>query len=364
MLPRVQILFRGWTDRSCKRFSHRCRSLPLLALSHVAMRRWSSAEKLALSWTNLFVVPIVSLAAWAHRSKHGESSIACCPAPPRESSLAVLSLPPDLEEGLGNSGDLLALSRPDGGKLLWFVRHGQSTGNAAKMIAWAADAREGGAEHQRRYEHSLAYIDAPLTELGTEQASTARERVAAWSAKPLLIICSPLTRAIQTAALVFERELENGTARLVIRPELREFFPENNENSGRPLAELRCCPRLRSLARWPDVEKALSDDATAEWRLLWDSTWARGAEGAWQAHVADVGRLAGFSAWLAQRPEAAVAVVSHFGAINNFLNLEPWADGLPRVGDPSRWPCGGLARRFQLQNCSWVAVLASPRVSA
>ena len=39
-------------------------------------------------------------------------------------------------------------------------------------------------------------------------------------------------------------------------PELREFYPDNNENQGRAITDLQQCPTLSALAAWPAVEKA------------------------------------------------------------------------------------------------------------
>ncbi|CAE8728628.1 unnamed protein product, partial [Polarella glacialis] len=104
---------------------------------------------------------------------------------------------------------------------------------------------------------------------------------------------------------------------------------------------------------------ALSDEATVDWREKWDSEWARGD--GWQEHCGAGCRLDSYADWLASRPETMVAVVCHFGTINNILNSEPWAKSLPRSGDPTRWPCGGLAKRFAVPNCGWVAALSSER---
>eukprot|EP00747_Dinoflagellata_sp_TGD_P184908 gnl/TRDRNA2_/TRDRNA2_41008_c0_seq1.p1 gnl/TRDRNA2_/TRDRNA2_41008_c0~~gnl/TRDRNA2_/TRDRNA2_41008_c0_seq1.p1 ORF type:complete len:306 (-),score=57.42 gnl/TRDRNA2_/TRDRNA2_41008_c0_seq1:65-982(-) len=287
--------------------------------------------------------------------------------------LATLSLPAALLSGgagVNNSGDDLATDVPPGGKLLWLFRHGQSTGNVAKEAARAADRKAweldptAAPTAEMRYISSTDYIDAPLTELGLEQARAARLQIAAWALKPTLIVASPLTRAIQTAAIVFEDLLKSGSAQLVIRPELREFFPDNNENSGRTLQELRRCQLLQALARWADVKLALSDEAVAEWGEAWDAGWADGA-GAWQAHCGDPARLANLSAWLEQQPASRVVMVCHWGTINNFLNRQPWADHLPREEVQERWgramwPLGGLARTFHMQNCGWVAVIMSP----
>lgn len=275
--------------------------------------------------------------------------------------LAVRQLPPGLDcKVVCNSADELLDAAGPHEQVLCFLRHGQSTGNAAKVAAMREDEKCGGTAHEEAYRRSLEYVDARLTAIGEAQAVEARwQHIWCWRHQPTLIVCSPLTRAIQTAALLFERELMDGRARLVIRPELREFYPDNNENQGRTVPELRACRQLLALPCWEAVQAALSDDAVSEWREAWDSEWAC-AEGSWQLHVFDVHRLAGFWRWLRGQQERHVAVVCHWGAINNLLNLEPWADGLERHGDPARFPCGGLALRFNLRNCGWIAVVASP----
>ena len=66
---------------------------------------------------------------------------------------------------------------------IYLIRHGQSEFNA--VYTGSGDAM---------------IIDAPLTELGQQQAKHARSQVAKLGISH--VICSPLTRAIQTALLV------------------------------------------------------------------------------------------------------------------------------------------------------------------
>lgn len=275
--------------------------------------------------------------------------------------LSIHSLPHILDSALCNSGDALASSMLPGSKLLWFVRHGQSTGNVAKEAAREADRDTGRRDNELLYTRSFSYVDTPLTEIGCAQASSAQSLVCAWTAKPELIVCSPMTRAIQTAALMFGSLLQAGFARLHIRPELREFWSDNNENRGRPLAELRQCVRLHELPQWSFIDAALSEDATAEWSEQWDND----SDGAWQAHCDDARRLISFKVWLNSRRETRVAVVSHWGTINNMMNREPWADEyrkeeVPETWNRQSWPEGGLAKRFNMPNSGWIAVVASP----
>lgn len=82
-----------------------------------------------------------------------------------------------------------------------FIRHGQSTGNAGVPC------------------HDLGAIE--LTELGHEQA---REVAASWTQAPALIVTSPYTRTLQTAAPTIARFRD-----LVERfePDVHQFVPVN-----------------------------------------------------------------------------------------------------------------------------------------
>jgi len=278
---------------------------------------------------------------------------------------------PDAPEGLlCNCSDRLAESISDGGKLLWLFRHGQSASNVALEDALERDRHQaqpdGHGEHFCRFKSDCAYTDAPLTAKGEAQAREATALISTWKVRPQLVVCSPLTRSIQTAAIIFADDLSSGRARLVIRPELREYFADFQDARGRPVPELRQCPRLQALAQWPSVAAALSDEATADWREAWDCTWAGGPDGAWQAHCNDGKRVHAFAAWLQGRAETRIATVSHWGTINNFLNRQPWTVSLARrelpwPHDRSSWPPGGLAHMFDVPNCAWIAVEASPR---
>jgi len=268
----------------------------------------------------------------------------------------------DTDDDLCNSPDgfLAALDGIPGSKLVWHLRHGQSTGNCAKIAAWAADAGTGKISSFEAYAASTDHVDARLTEQGCQEAQDAADAQRSWRVRPTLVVCSALTRAIQTAALVFSDLLESGQARLVIRPELREFWEDNNENKGRALEELRRDPALRALPQWSVVERALSEEATADWGDAWGAGGGLAAGPAWRAHCASSERLGDFKVWLSQQRERTVAVVSHYGTINNLMNREPWAEGRKRSPQPAAfWPEGGIVRRFNLRNCGWVTTLMS-----
>jgi hypothetical protein len=141
----------------------------------------------------------------------------------------------------------------------------------------------------------------------------------------------------------------------------REFWPDNIENRGRSLPALRSCEQLAELGCWEVVEQALSEECTSDWGEEWDNGQAEGEDGAWQQHCVSGERMEKFRQWFAGREEQRVAVVSHWGAINNLLNREPWADSrnkfhLDKSWFPESWSDDGLAQMFSMPNCGWVAV--------
>mmetsp|Transcript_17 Transcript_17/g.55 ORF Transcript_17/g.55 Transcript_17/m.55 type:complete len:373 (-) Transcript_17:99-1217(-) len=297
-------------------------------------------------------------------SSHSRESVDCSEQD-RPAEFGVHALPADVDAGLRNCSDSLARCMPEGSKLIWLFRHGQSTSNVALEGALEGDRRlkqaDGYGEHFLRYKNDCTHTDSPLTSKGEAQALEAAAEISAWNIRPELVVCSPLTRSIQTAAIMFAEDISSGRARLVIRPELREFFADFQDARGRPLSRLQQCPRLQALAPWPMVAEALSDEATAEWREAWNEAWACGPGGAWQEHCNSGERLGAFTAWLSGRPEERIAVVSHWGTINNFLNRQPWTQNrerkeLPWPHERSAWPPGGLVRMFDVPNCGWIAV--------
>ena len=263
--------------------------------------------------------------------------------------------------------DNISLSSKE--KLVWFMRHGQSMGNAARKVAEDADKARGDGKSTAHdaYRANEALADAPLTLEGQRQAREVAVTVSAWRERPDLIVCSSMTRAIMTAALVFEEDIARGVP-LVVRPELREFFPGLMEDRGRPLAALRTCPSIISLPNFPVIAAALSDRSTEGWRAAWDGGQACGPE--WRSHVGCGARIDAFKVWLAQQPARRVATVSHWGTVNNCISREPRAieasgRTLEKLLEKAHvltpqegWPVKGSL--INLSNCGWVAAVFEP----
>ncbi len=162
-------------------------------------------------------------------------------------------------------------------KIVHCIRHGQSTFNII---------------HQRGLPDPLHW-DAPLTELGFQQAEGVRALVRGVPYE--LIVTSPLTRAIQTTLAVFKDHPSADRIRV------ESLHCENLENScdvGRAPVALR--------QDFPD----LAFDHLAE---VW---WHADGEPDHRGLVPEpphvlAERVKAFRAWLEARPEQLIAVVGH-----------------------------------------------------
>ena len=111
---------------------------------------------------------------------------------------------------------------------IYLIRHGQSTINAA----CAAEEN-----HEHVY-HNEEFRDAPLTEIGMNQAREASQRFATSStlegsemslklAKPDIILVSTLRRALQTATIVFDDLRDNPDTMWIASDIVREAIQDN-----------------------------------------------------------------------------------------------------------------------------------------
>ncbi|NRA16625.1 MAG: histidine phosphatase family protein [Oceanospirillaceae bacterium] len=112
---------------------------------------------------------------------------------------------------------------------IYLIRHGQSEFNAAHM--------------QGRPDPMI--WDAPLTALGCEQARQVRAKIASLGIQQVLT--TPLTRAIQTAKLIFD-----GLAPITIIPHHRELLTHSCDVGASPAVLRNKFPEL-SFDGLPDV---------------------------------------------------------------------------------------------------------------
>mmetsp|Transcript_56398 Transcript_56398/g.150871 ORF Transcript_56398/g.150871 Transcript_56398/m.150871 type:complete len:438 (-) Transcript_56398:54-1367(-) len=174
-------------------------------------------------------------------------------------------------------------------KRVILIRHGESVAQAVPR--------------QERWNPNATFLrDAPLGEAGESQvlnlASLPNTSVE-------LVVCSPLTRALQTAIGVFGKL----GVRVIVHPNLREVpskhfgaegAPMQQECLGRTVQELRADSRLqRDFLDW----SVMLDEPDVWWSETVDSP-----------SVVD-NRLSALGQWLVDRPESCIAVVCHFNVI-------------------------------------------------
>ncbi|MDF2600656.1 MAG: Phosphoglycerate mutase [Methylobacterium brachiatum] len=157
------------------------------------------------------------------------------------------------------------------------IRHGESTFNAARRL--------GGSDP--------GLLDARLTPRGQAQASEARERLRDIPFE--LVVVSPLTRAIETAAILFG---EHPSRPRVLVEVLHRECQESSCDVGRAASEIAAeFPHL-DVGHLPEVWWHAEPGCEVggypvEPRPLFDA------------------RVAGFRDWLRARPETTIAVVGH-----------------------------------------------------
>jgi len=157
------------------------------------------------------------------------------------------------------------------------IRHGESTFNAAHRL--------GGGDPGHR--------DARLTPRGQAQAREARQRLTDIPFE--LVVVSPLTRAIETAAIVFG---EHPSQPRVLVEVLHRECQESSCDVGRATSEIA--------AEFPHLDVGHLPE------IWWHAEpgCEVGGYPVEPRHLFDA-RVAGFRDWLRTRPESTIAVVGH-----------------------------------------------------
>ncbi|MHC2105956.1 MULTISPECIES: histidine phosphatase family protein [unclassified Methylobacterium] len=157
------------------------------------------------------------------------------------------------------------------------IRHGESTFNAAH--------RHGGGDP--------GLLDARLTPRGQAQARDARERLKDIPFE--LVVISPLTRAIETAAILFG---EHPNQPRVLVEVLHRECQESSCDVGRAASEIA--------AEFPHLDVGHLPEVW--WHA--EPGCEVGGYPVEPRHLFDA-RVAGFREWLRGRPETTIAVVGH-----------------------------------------------------
>jgi len=245
-------------------------------------------------------------------------------------------------------------------KVVHFIRHGEAWSNVAGQKDHAQYANE-------------KWFDASLSHNGWRQAEALGRHIRDSGIRPQLVVVSPLTRALQTAAAAFGTGVweEGGASANGVQPPLMRAREDIEglqvahaaiSAQGAPpfLAHELCrehlgvhpCDRRRAVSHYreqfPAVDFSLIETEEDSWwvpdvRESKEDIRARGAR---------------FLAWLAARPEGEIAVVSHSSFLHFTLSNAVQAAAVhsePVVAELTRW----------FENCELrTLVVADPGASA
>ena len=192
------------------------------------------------------------------------------------------------------------------GKVITLVRHAEGLHNQ--------DCRGKSQDETERLLALMEYWDPPLTTVGTEQCSATAATVASnQEARPDLVVSSPLTRAIQTASLVYKPtrglESEHSQPPIIATELARERISRYTCDGRRDRSVLR--------AEFPHVDfSEIPTEEDALWLMKEDLPDDLSATGCFE-------RAAELMRWLHAREERHIAVVSHWVFLSHLLRLFP-----------------------------------------
>ena len=239
----------------------------------------------------------------------------------------------------------LAVSTVSLSKTVFFIRHGQSEGNAAGSDKDSADPR---------------WLDCPLTSRGITQAKSWQPHMPAWGVDAVLV--SPLFRALQTAAIIFQNAPPR--LRLRITPSAREGWWQDSENRGRLAAGLHTGTKTgaadepigwRPLASLPGADRiegieSVESPTPAAWDPEDEEAFLAlnpaAAEVCW---IASLGRL---EEEIMACEGDTLAVVCHWGVMKALLEVEAPNCGVVR----STWRMDDQTNEIKREACEdvWV----------
>jgi len=199
----------------------------------------------------------------------------------QELSLEPVGLDAGAYEGQELEPDPSQIVLRPGEKELILFRHGRSLAqDAPSSRLWAADL-----------------LDCGLSQEGWEQAEALRATLEDFQFD--LVVCSPLTKALQTALIIFQ----DRTCPIVVHSTLGGDPGGPPEATPRPVAELLADRHLAALPRFDKLDFSPLGEG-------WPETRPPGGPQA-------------LLPWLRRRPEVSVAVVGLFGVLRRLLPEVP-----------------------------------------
>ena len=179
-------------------------------------------------------------------------------------------------------------------KRIMLVRHGESEGQAWRQLGMTS-----------RKDRRL--LDAKLTRKGCKQATDCGRLHWKHGKQPELIVMSPLTRAIETACLMFPKgsAFEGKPGRMLIHPDTAEVGTGIPENQGRTWDVLSNDGALSCLPIFHSIDTSMLPDA-------WPESTKKMSYG---------DKNKALLHWLAAQPENDIVMVCHCNFILSFTSL-------------------------------------------
>ena len=170
-------------------------------------------------------------------------------------------------------------------KEIYLIRHAQSEANAALDLE----------------DPNTSYFDARITPLGKEQALNTKKRLENINFD--LMLCSPLTRTMQTFSLIFPIPIKN----TIILPIAREHL-DHSCDVGRQPSILK--------KEFPDF------DFSQVKKFWWNNNIPIDERTINYETIEDLDkRVLIFKSWINARPEKKIALVSHGTFISRIINF-------------------------------------------
>ena len=169
-------------------------------------------------------------------------------------------------------------------KEIYLIRHAQSEANAALDL-----------------DNPTFYYDARITLLGKEQALIAQEKLKNIDFD--LLVCSPLTRTLQTFSLIFPKP----STHTIILPIVREHL-DHSCDVGRQPSKLQ---KEFSYFNFEEIKE-----------FWWNNNIPIDEKAINRESIEDLDRrVQNFKSWINNRPEKRIAVVSHGTFISRIIHF-------------------------------------------
>ena len=169
-------------------------------------------------------------------------------------------------------------------KEIYLIRHAQSEANAASDL-----------------DNPTSCYDSRITSLGKEQALIAHQKLKNINFD--LMLCSPLTRTLQTFSIIFPKPIKN----TIILPFVREHLDASSD-VGRQPAILK-----KEFAHFD------FDEIKEFW---WNDNMPIDDKMINYESIEDLDkRVTKFKNWISKRPEIKIALVSHQTFISRIINV-------------------------------------------